>query len=174
MASPSPADRRSGAAAGHFDQCSVDHPASNHASTAGKPADGALAWQGREEDGVAPDPETETFIALKAGLDNWRWADVPFYLHTGKRMAEGLRIISITFKETPWTMFLAGSGWVPRGRPPHLRPRRCLTDLLSFYGKCSGPGNAAGEALHAVLHPGDRLGGRRDGGLRDPHPARAA
>ncbi|MGH3673720.1 MAG: glucose-6-phosphate dehydrogenase, partial [Pseudonocardiaceae bacterium] len=64
----------------------------------------------REENGVAPDSETETFIALKASLDNWRWAGVPFYLRTGKRMAEGLRIISIAFKEAPLTMFPAGSG----------------------------------------------------------------
>ena len=47
------------------------------------------------------DSETETFIALQVGLDNWRWAGVPFYLRTGKRMAEGMRIISIAFKEAP-------------------------------------------------------------------------
>ena len=53
----------------------------------------------RDEDGVARDSDTETFIALKCGIDNWRWAGVPFYCRTGKRMAEGLRIISIAFKE---------------------------------------------------------------------------
>jgi glucose-6-phosphate 1-dehydrogenase len=82
----------------------------------------------RAEDGVAPDSETETFIALKAGLDNWRWAGVPFYLRTGKRMAEGLRrIISIAFKEAPRTMFPAGSGVGTHGPDhPHLRPGRRL------------------------------------------------
>ena len=47
------------------------------------------------------DSDTETFIALKATIDNWRWAGVPFYLRTGKKMAEGKRIISIAFREAP-------------------------------------------------------------------------
>jgi len=98
----------------------------------------------RQEDGVAPDSETETFIALKASLDNWRWAGVPFYLRTGKRMAEGLRIISIAFKEAPRTMFPAGSGVGTQG-PDHLTFD--LADAsrlsLSFYGKRPGPGMAA-------------------------------
>ena len=41
----------------------------------------------REEDGVAPDSMTETFVAAKLYVDNWRWADVPFYVRTGKRLA---------------------------------------------------------------------------------------
>ena len=92
-------------------------------------------------DGVAPDSDTETFIALRVGLDNWRWAGVPFYLRTGKRMAEGARIISIAFKEAPRTMFPANSG-VGSAGPDHL-----TFDLadeskvsLSFYGKRPGPG----------------------------------
>jgi glucose-6-phosphate 1-dehydrogenase len=95
----------------------------------------------RQEDGVARDSDTETFIALKAGIDNWRWAGVPFYCRTGKRMAEGLRIISIAFKEAPRTMFPVGSG-VGSSGPDHL-----TFDLadeakvsLSFYGKRPGPG----------------------------------
>jgi glucose-6-phosphate 1-dehydrogenase len=95
----------------------------------------------REEDGVARDSDTETFIALRCGLDNWRWAGVPFYLRTGKRMAEGLRVISIAFKEAPRSMFPAGSG-VGAAGPDHL-----TFDLaedskvsLSFYGKRPGPG----------------------------------
>ncbi|MDT5392011.1 MAG: glucose-6-phosphate 1-dehydrogenase, partial [Mycobacterium sp.] len=47
----------------------------------------------RNEVGVAKDSDTETFIALKVGIDNWRWAGVPIYLRTGKRMAEGIRVI---------------------------------------------------------------------------------
>ena len=95
----------------------------------------------RSEPGVASDSDTETFIALRVGLDNWRWAGVPFYLRTGKRMAEGQRIISIAFKEAPRTMFPAGSG-VGTAGPDHL-----TFDLadnsrvsLSFYGKRPGPG----------------------------------
>ncbi len=93
------------------------------------------------EDGVAPDSDTETFVALRCGLDNWRWAGTPFYLRTGKKMAEGLRIISIAFKEAPRTMFPANSG-VGASGPDHL-----TFDLadeskvsLSYYGKRPGPG----------------------------------
>lgn len=95
----------------------------------------------RDEDGVARDSDTETFIALKVGIDNWRWAGVPIYLRTGKKMAEGQRIISIAFKEAPRTMFPPGSGVGSEG-PDHL-----TFDLadeskvsLSFYGKRPGPG----------------------------------
>ena len=93
------------------------------------------------EDGVAPDSDTETFIALKVGLDNWRWAGVPFYLRTGKRMAEGMRIISIAFKEAPRTMFPPGSGVGTQG-PDHLTFDLADSSRvsLSFYGKRPGPG----------------------------------
>ena len=95
----------------------------------------------RSEDGVARDSDTETFIALHCELDNWRWAGVPFYLRTGKRMAEGARIISIAFKDAPRSMFPADSGLGSAG-PDHL-----TFDLadeskvsLSYYGKRPGPG----------------------------------
>jgi glucose-6-phosphate 1-dehydrogenase len=95
----------------------------------------------RDEQGVAHDSDTETFIALKVGIDNWRWAGVPFYLRTGKRLAEGQRIISIAFKEAPRTMFPQGSGVGSQG-PDHLTFD--LADAsrvsLSFYGKRPGPG----------------------------------
>ena len=95
----------------------------------------------RQEDGVARDSDTETFIALKVGIDNWRWAGVPVYLRTGKKMAEGQRIISIAFKEAPRTMFPPGSGVGSEG-PDHLTFD--LADAskvsLSFYGKRPGPG----------------------------------
>jgi len=99
-------------------------------------------YQGyREEQGVAPDSDTETFIALRAHIDNWRWAGVPFYLRTGKKMAEGQRIISIAFREAPKSMFPAGSGVGSQG-PDHLTFD--LADAskvsLSFYGKRPGPG----------------------------------
>ncbi|SEQ79127.1 glucose-6-phosphate 1-dehydrogenase [Solimonas aquatica] len=95
----------------------------------------------REEQGVAPESETETFIALKCFIDNWRWAGVPFFLRTGKRMAEGQRIISIAFREPPKSMFPPGSGVGAQG-PDHLTFD--LADAskmsLSFYGKRPGPG----------------------------------
>ena len=95
----------------------------------------------RSEEGVDPESETETFIALRCFVDNWRWAGVPFYLRTGKNMAEGMRIISIAFKEPPKSMFPPGSG-IGQSGPDHL-----TFDLadeskmsLSFYGKRPGPG----------------------------------
>ena len=95
----------------------------------------------RDIEGVAHDSETETFIALKCYVDNWRWAGVPFYLRTGKRMAEGARIISIAFREPPRSMFPPGSGVGDNG-PDHLTFD--LADQskmsLSFYGKRPGPG----------------------------------
>jgi glucose-6-phosphate 1-dehydrogenase len=95
----------------------------------------------REEDGVPPHSDTETFIALRCELDNWRWAGVPFYLRTGKRMAEGQRIVSIAFREAPKSMFPSNSGIGTKG-PDHLTFD--LADAsrisLSFYGKRPGPG----------------------------------
>jgi glucose-6-phosphate 1-dehydrogenase len=95
----------------------------------------------RNEEGINPESDTETFIALKCSIDNWRWAGVPFYLRTGKRLAEGQRIISIAFREPPKSMFPAGSGIGSQG-PDHLTFD--LADAskmsLSFYGKRPGPG----------------------------------
>jgi len=95
----------------------------------------------RDEPAVAPDSDTETFIALKVGLDNWRWAGTPFYLRTGKQMAEGQRIISIAFKAAPRTMFPLGSGVGSQG-PDHLTFDLADSSRvsLSFYGKRPGPG----------------------------------
>jgi glucose-6-phosphate 1-dehydrogenase len=95
----------------------------------------------REEEGVDPDSSTETFVALRCELDNWRWSGVPFFLRTGKRMEEGTRIISIAFREPPHAMFPEHSR-VGRYGPDHL-----TFDLdessrvsLSFYGKRPGMG----------------------------------
>lgn len=95
----------------------------------------------RDHADTADDSDTETFIALKVEIDNWRWAGVPFYLRTGKKLAEGARIISIAFKEPPLTMFPSGSNVGTQG-PDHLTFD--LADQsrmsLSFYGKRPGPG----------------------------------
>ncbi len=95
----------------------------------------------RDMQGVSPESDTETFIALKCEIDNWRWAGVPFFLRTGKGLAEGQRIISIAFHEPPRSMFPPGSGVGQKG-PDHLTFD--LADVskmsLSFYGKRPGPG----------------------------------
>jgi glucose-6-phosphate 1-dehydrogenase len=59
----------------------------------------------REEDGVAPDSTTETFVAAKLYVDNWRWADTPFYVRMGKRLARRETTIAIQFKRAPHPPF---------------------------------------------------------------------
>jgi glucose-6-phosphate 1-dehydrogenase len=115
------------------------------------------------EEGVAPNSDRETFVALECRVDNWRWAGVPFFLRTGKRMAEGARIISIAFREPPQSMFPDGSGAGKAG-PDHL-----TFDLdessrisLSFYGKRPGPDLALDKlsmqfSLTDVNREGDTL-----------------
>jgi glucose-6-phosphate 1-dehydrogenase len=108
----------------------------------------------RTEAGVDAESDTETFIALKCCIDNWRWAGVPFYLRTGKRLAEGQRIISIAFREPPKSMFPAGSGVSSQG-PDHLTFD--LADAakmsLSFYGKRPGPGMRLDkQSLQFAMH----------------------
>jgi glucose-6-phosphate 1-dehydrogenase len=117
----------------------------------------------RDEAGVSPFSDTETFVALRCRLDNWRWAGVPFFLRTGKRMAEGARIISIAFREPPKSMFPPNSGVGAQG-PDHLTFD--LADAsklsLSFYGKRPGPGMKLDKlslqfALHETGKAGDVL-----------------
>jgi glucose-6-phosphate 1-dehydrogenase len=114
----------------------------------------------RSEEGVDPESETETLIALKCFIDNWRWAGVPFFLRTGKRMAEGQRIISIAFREPPKSMFPAGSGVGAQG-PDHLTFD--LADAskmsLSFYGKRPGPGMRLDKlSLQFAMHDTGLIG----------------
>lgn len=114
----------------------------------------------RDEPGVDPQSETETFIALKCYIDNWRWAGVPFFLRTGKRMAEGQRIISIAFREPPKSMFPVGSGVGAQG-PDHLTFD--LADAskmsLSFYGKRPGPGMRLDKlSLQFAMHDTGLMG----------------
>src|SRR5271165_1358045 len=108
----------------------------------------------RKEKGVDLESDTETFIALKCRIDNWRWAGVPFYLRTGKCMAEGQRIISIAFREPPRSMFPEDSGIATQG-PDHLTFD--LADQskvsLSFYGKKPGPGmRLLKQSLQFAMH----------------------
>ena len=107
-----------------------------------------------DEAGVSPHSDTETFVALRCEIDNWRWAGVPFYLRTGKRLAEGARIISIAYREPPRSMFPTGSGVGAHG-PDHLTFD--LADAsklsLSFYGKRPGPGMKLDkQSLQFALH----------------------
>jgi len=81
-----------------------------------------------EETGVPPHSTTETYSALKLYIDNWRWRNVPFYIRTGKRMAENCSMICIRFKHTPQQLFRKTQieqvkpNWVVLG----IQPRECL------------------------------------------------
>ena len=117
----------------------------------------------RDIPGVAPDSDTETFIALRCDIDNWRWAGVPFFLRTGKQLGGGERIISIAFREPPKSMFPADSGVGAQG-PDHLTFDLADSSKLSlsFYGKRPGPGMTLEKlslqfALHEIGQDADVL-----------------
>ena len=93
------------------------------------------------EEGVHLVLDTETLIALKCKIDNWRWARAPFFLRTGKRPAEGQRIISIAFREPSKSMFRVDSGVGAQGlNHPTFNLADASKMSLSFYGKRPGPG----------------------------------
>ncbi len=88
----------------------------------------------RQEDEVSPTSKTETFVALKLEVQNWRWADVPFYLRTGKRMARRATEIAIQFKLPPLMLF--GESATPP--EPNLLALRIQPDegiMLRFAAK---------------------------------------
>ncbi|MGH9093493.1 MAG: glucose-6-phosphate dehydrogenase, partial [Acidimicrobiales bacterium] len=131
-----------------------------------RPIDPSQVVRGQYEgyrwtDGVQPGSDTETFIALRCEIDTWRWAGVPFFLRTGKRMAEGARIVSIAFREPPKSMFPPGSGVGAQG-PDHLTFDLAdeLRLSLSFYGKRPGPGMRLDKlSLQFALHETEQAGG---------------
>ncbi len=90
----------------------------------------------RQEEGVAPDSPTETFVALKTYVDNWRWAGVPFYLRTGKRLAEHVTSISIHFKSVPQALFSGGAPMHPNVLSLRIQPREGIS--LRFQVKLPG------------------------------------
>ena len=92
----------------------------------------------RTEPGVSSESRTETFVALKLDIDNWRWVAVPFYLRTGKRLAKRHTEIAIQFKKTPFVLF--------RNAPVHKHSNQLVIQIqpvegisLSFGAKIPGP-----------------------------------
>jgi glucose-6-phosphate 1-dehydrogenase len=114
-----------------------------HQAVRGQYGDGVIngerAQAYRSEPGVAPESKTETFVAMKLNIDNWRWAGVPFYLRTGKRMAKRKTEINIQFKRAPFQLF--------RQTPVHkLQTNRLVIHIqpdegmaLGFGAKIPGP-----------------------------------
>jgi len=89
-----------------------------------------------QEPGVRPDSATETFAAAKLLIDNWRWADVPFYLRTGKRLARRVTEIAIQFRRAPHVMF-RGRNVEPNCLVLNLQPEEGIS--VSFGAKLPGP-----------------------------------
>ena len=89
-------------------------------------ADGQTVTGYRAEPGVNPSSRTETFVALRLLIDNWRWAGVPFYLRTGKRMAKRTTEIMIQFRKAPHIVF----------REREVQPNRLVLNIQPDEGIC--------------------------------------
>ena len=100
--------------------------------------DGQPAKAYRAEPNVAPDSKVETYAALKLTIDNWRWADVPFYLRTGKRLAERTTEIAIQFKRAPFTLFQRSGAETPTQNRLVIRIQPDEGISLTFGAKAPG------------------------------------
>ena len=93
----------------------------------------------REEKGVAPDSVTDLYVALKLGIDNWRWAGVPWFIRAGKRLPKRVTEIAIQFKQPPHLMFTQAQ--VPQHEPNvlvlRIQPDEGIS--LRFGAKVPGP-----------------------------------
>jgi glucose-6-phosphate 1-dehydrogenase len=94
----------------------------------------------REEKDVAPDSRTETFVALKFFIDNWRWGGVPFFIRTGKRMPTRVTEIVIHFKKTPHRIFRSQYASYSAGNQLIIRIQPDEGILLKFGMKRPGAG----------------------------------
>jgi len=125
-------------------------------------------YQGyRDEPGVDPESQTETLVALKVEIENWRWSGVPFFLRTGKRMAEQRRVMTIAFREPPRRMFEVADALVEDFGPDHITFD--LSDeggiAASFLAKVPGPRMRLGQAQMEFSY--ESSFGR--GGLLEPY-----
>ena len=93
----------------------------------------------RNEEDVPPDSRTETFVAMKLAIDNWRWADVPFYLRTGKHLAAQTTQIVIQFRRAPFVLFrdTPVENLMPNQLVLHIQPEEGIS--LQFAAKVPGP-----------------------------------
>jgi glucose-6-phosphate 1-dehydrogenase len=106
----------------------------------------------RDEDGVADDSTVETFVALEAWVEDWRWSGVPFYLRTGKSLAAGRRTVTIGFRDAPLRIFTSVD-------PEHesFRPSELVFELsddpqvrIEVQAKVPGPGMELGSAAFTL------------------------
>jgi glucose-6-phosphate 1-dehydrogenase len=93
----------------------------------------------RSEPGVNPESRTETFVALKLNIDNWRWAGVPFYFRTGKRLAKRHTEIAIQFKRMPFELFRNAPFHTDHSNTLVIQIQPVEGISLSFGAKIPGP-----------------------------------
>jgi glucose-6-phosphate 1-dehydrogenase len=118
------------------------HPVSLENAVRGQYGNGVMLGRNvrdyRHEPDVAPDSKTETYVALKLGIDNWRWAGVPFYLRTGKSLSVRTTEIAVQFRQAPYSLFRD----TPVERlPPNILTLRIQPDeglSVSFSAKRPG------------------------------------
>ncbi len=114
-----------------------------HRTVRGQYGEGAIAMERvhayRGEPSVSPESRTETFVAMKLNIDNWRWAGVPFYLRTGKRLPGRHTEITIQFRRAPFILFRQTA-------VDHLQTNQLVIQIqpeegisLSFGAKVPGP-----------------------------------
>jgi glucose-6-phosphate 1-dehydrogenase len=101
----------------------------------------------REVGGVAKDSDTETYVALRASVDNWRWEGIPFFLRSGKRLAESYHHLTVAFSEPPRRMFPIDCGHVAE---------EFGHDHLTF--ELGDPGSISASFLAKVPGPKMQLG----------------
>ncbi len=104
----------------------------------------------RDETGVAPDSDTETFVAVRVHVDNWRWSGVPFFLRAGKRMAQSSHVLTLVYRRPPRQIFPLD---------PVYAPDSFHSDHLTF--ELGEPGSIAADFLAKVPGPALRLGEAR-------------
>lgn len=113
-----------------------------------RPLDPATVVRGqyegyRQEKGVAPDSDVETYVALRAEIDSWRWAGVPFYIRAGKSMAATATEILVEFRQPPRLFFAGSERELPH--PNHLLFRLKPGERVSLSVQIKRPG----EELHS-------------------------
>jgi glucose-6-phosphate 1-dehydrogenase len=105
---------------------------------------GSLVKGYRQEEGVVPNSLTETYVALRLKLDNWRWASVPIFLRTGKRLRRRLSEIAVEFKQPPLLLFqqlVNHEEWQPPQPKPNVLVIRIQPDEgISLSFACKKPG----------------------------------
>ncbi len=118
----------------------------------------------RDEEGVDPDSDVETFIALRAEVDSWRWAGVPFYIRAGKRLATTATEVLVEFKQPPRLFFARSEADLPH--PNHLLFRLKPGERVSMSVQIKRPGDELHSRPVDLVYDYDE---RTDGAMEDAY-----